>query len=1132
MASQVNKISEERVKAIKTFPSLVKFLHEELDWPVGQDSFSEEDIAFDFSPEEIGIQDKFATKVRTIKQIRPLEYQQPWGVFWIDFEPKHLPIGALRKILNAFVHKKRSKRSDQKTWATDDLLFIAGTGEDGHRGTTFAHFHKSDDGIEELKEFSWAEGETHFYYILDYLESLKWPGKDIAPDQWRAQWRSAFKGSTRRSIKTAEQLAFYMAELACDMRRRVNDAFEVESEKGPLHEMYNMFKKILIHDLEKDAFADMYAQTVTYGLFSARCMDTDGHFELHEVVDRIPETNPFLKGLFQACFKTVKKSKDSLDLDELGVMRLVELLDDLNQKDGSDRMQDILREFGRQTRGEDPVIHFYEGFLNAYESEQRKRRGVYYTPDPVVSYIVRSVDEILRKEFKLELGLADTSTWDEMVAKGTIKRPEGMHQSSKEWKELSGKPFVQILDPATGTGTFLKHTILLIYRSLAEKWKKEGCSHEKIDQLWNDYVPKHLLSRIYGFELMMAPYAVCHMKLGLVLKETGYKFKDNHRLQVFLTNALEPPNAEAGLPLFDAYLADEVRNANAAKSFKRFSVVIGNPPYAGVSSNHGEWITRLIDIYRFVDGQPLEEKKVWLKNDYVKFLRLSQNIVDSAGQGIVGIITDHSYLDSPTFRGLRNSMLRSFSNIHIVNLHGNSKRRECTPAGGADENVFDITQGVAIGFYVRGGCSDSGVDYFDVWGERSQKYDQLVHSSVSTMKCTVIVPKPAFYSFVPVSESAAKEYSLGWLISDIFSLGSNGVQTSRDSLVLAASRKDLTDRFNWIRSNQVTDAEICKVCGVEDKSFWSLAKSRKVLKGDQEWASRIIEYTYRPLDNCWLYASPNFVHRLRREVMQHMEHANLALCVGRAGLVVGGEWNLVFATKTICDHNLFYRGSSLNLPLYQYHGQDDLVAKQGRSHNIGYQFSMELARVLKKNFNCDSNLPDGITPENVFHYAYGILHSPCYRGRFSEFLKVDFPRLPLPSSCEFFFDVVKLGEVLVGLHLMESTMLNKELAIWSGKSLPCEVEKVSYVDKTVWINKEESVGFVGVPEDVFSFHIGGYQVCEKWLKDRKGRKLSKDDIEHYQKIVVALSETIRLMAEIDKVIDAHGGWPAAFTSKT
>jgi hypothetical protein len=388
-------ISIDRIKSIKTFPSLVVFLRDELNWRIEQSSFFElDEISFRYSTEELGLQEKFASKIRDIRQLRPVP-GQPWGVFWIDFEPKHMPIGALRKILNYFVHKKRASAGDRATWAMDDLLFIAGTGESGHRGTTFAHFHKTDDGGEELKEFSWDETETHFHYILDYLGSLRWPeGAD--QNKWREQWRNAFRGSTRKAIKTAEQLAVYMADLARDMRKRVNDAFEVESEKGPLHAMLNTFKKTLIHDLEPDAFADMYAQTVTYGLFSARCMDTDGHFELHEVVDRVPDTNPFLKGLFQECFKTAKKSKDNLNFDELGINRLVELLDDLNQKDGTDRMQEILREFGRQTRGEDPVIHFYEGFLNEYESEQRKRRGVYYTPDPVVSYIVRSVDEILR----------------------------------------------------------------------------------------------------------------------------------------------------------------------------------------------------------------------------------------------------------------------------------------------------------------------------------------------------------------------------------------------------------------------------------------------------------------------------------------------------------------------------------------------------------------------------------------------------------------------------------------------------------------------------------------------------------------------------------------------------------------
>ena len=580
---------------------------------------------------------------------------------------------------------------------------------------------------------------------------------------------------------------------------------------------------------------------------------------------------------------------------------------------------------------------------------------------------------------------------------------------------------------------------------------------------------------------------------------------------------------------------------NEVKRKQRFTVVIGNPPYSGVSANHGEWITKLIDRYRFVNGQPLAEKKVWLKNDYVKFLRLSQFAIESTGRGVVGLITDHSYLDSPTFRGLRFSLLQTFEGTRFLNLHGNSKRREQGPRGELDENVFDITQGTAIALLTLSKSAERRVSYVDIWGTRSAKYDQLLNNSAQTTDWLTIRPGPTFYLFSQQTADASDVYSKGWLITDVFQLGSNGVQTSRDSLVLAATRKELIERFAWIRDESVTDADIRATCQIEDKSFWNLHAARRALMRDKDWTDRIVSYTYRPLDNYWLYASTEFVHRLRREVMQHMERPNIALCVGRAGLVTEGQWDLVFVTNTVCDHNLFYRGSSINCPLYRYTESDELDASTGngtgRSHSISQRFVSALSQALDFGPNNDHLLPRGLEPENILHYAYGVFFSPGYRDRNAELLNIDFPRLPLPGSRELFRDLAHLGAELVAFHSIESPALDHFITTFTGPKNP-EVGRVGWSDDTVWLDAAVTkkgqpatpgtIGFRGVPEAVWNFHIGGYQVCEKWLKDRKGRTLSKDDIAHYQKIVVALNETIRLMQEIDVVIEQHGGWPGAF----
>jgi hypothetical protein len=1151
------------LRHIRTFTQLIRYLEDELGWPL--DGYGVDDLTFVYEADELGLKPVDAAKVKKIRQLRPLDSKQPWGIFFIEFDRKKLPVVVLRRILSHLVVKKRASanKADRAAWSAEDLLFISAFGaedEDG-REITFAHFHQEDGDLPTLRVLGWDGGDTplKFEHLEKTLkERLHWPDAKESLDAWRARWAGVFRHRVGHIINTSDMLAEAMAELAKRIRDAAKTLIDRETEKGPLRKLHEAFKTHLIHDLTEEGFADTYAQTITYGLLTAAISRTEMSAGKHgtalvasNVTDMVPVTNPFLKEMLQT-FLQVGGRKGGIDFDELGVQDVVELLRG-NETD----LPAILRDFNNKTRGEDPVLHFYEHFLSAYNKQLKIQRGVFYTPQPVVSYIVRSVHELLQTEFGLEHGLADTTTWGEMIQhskskiqNSTLTLPPLTDEPGCTETISSDEMFVQILDPATGTATFLVEVIDVIHNHLQSLWKKSGAAAmpsipnsksniQNWSDFWNTYVPKALLPRLHAYELMMAPYAIAHMKIGLKLAETGYRFETEERARIYLTNALEPWQQQLPLIGFDA-LAHEAAAVNEIKRHKRFTVVIGNPPYAGVSANHGDWITGLIDAYRFVDGQPLEEKKVWLKNDYVKFLRLAQLTVDTSGRGIVGMITDHSYLDSPTFRGLRNNLVRSFPSLRFLNLHGNSKRRENNPAGGVDENVFDITQGVVIGLFARTGATDTSASYADTWGSRQDKYQSLASSSATNSKWVPIAPKPTFYLFADVSAFASEEYGAGWFITDVFVLGSNGVQTSRDSLVLAASRKELTERFEWIRSSSVPDAEIFRICEIEDKSFWQLGGARRALKADPNWSNRVTGYAYRPFDNSWLYASPDFVHRLRREVMQHMEHPNIALCVGRAGLVVDGSWNLVFATNTVCDHNLFYRGSSLNCPLYRY-DEDELVAKakpagHNRSHNIGHRFSAELARSLKLGFNRQENLPAGLSPEDIFHYAYAVFHSPGYRSRYAEFLKIDFPRLPLTGNLELFRALARLGGELTTLHLLESPKLNQPITEFIGKSK--EVTRIGWSDNTVWIEapaKKKDVvqargtsGFQGVPEAVWNFHIGGYQVCEKWLKDRKGRTLTDEDIAHYHKIVISLSETIRLMAEIDQVIESHGGWPGAF----
>jgi type I restriction-modification system DNA methylase subunit len=600
-----------KLRSLTSFEALVDYLRDELDWPI--EAEDAEDVAFDYSAAELGIDPLHAVKIQSIKQVRPLEDGQPWGIFYLEFESQRLPVVVLRRILKALVPASRNRDPNRPAWQMSDLLFISSQGEPDKRSISFAHFHETEDGKNELRTFSWDSRESHLYYIKNLnLEALRWPARGVDAAAWRGQWSQAFTVPHRYVPTTAQMLAEQMAHLAADIRDTVLDIYEVEQTGGPLHQLHLSFRLTLINDLSKEDFADMYAQTVTYGLFSARAT-RQGEFAIQDVAAMIPNTNPFLRELLEQL-----THQDAVDLDELGVEQLASLLREVD-------MEAILRDFGRQRRGEDPVIHFYETFLGAYDAEKKAQRGVFYTPDPAVSFIVRSVDYILRTEFDCPDGLADTGTM--------------------QWKGQT-VPKVQLLDPATGTGTFLQYVIQVIWDTFYQKNKNMSAAERKAK--WNRYVSEHLLPRLHGFELMMAPYTIAHMKLGLKLKETGYEFGSDERLRVYLTNALQPahevPRTETPA------LAHEVEQSMRVKTDQPILAVIGNPPYSVSSSNSGEWITDLVKKNYYPNDSYREHNPKLLLDDYVKFFRFAQWRINRTQSGVIGFITNHGYLDGPIFR--------------------------------------------------------------------------------------------------------------------------------------------------------------------------------------------------------------------------------------------------------------------------------------------------------------------------------------------------------------------------------------------------------------------------------------------------------------------------------------------------
>ena len=851
-----------------------------------------------------------------------------------------------------------------------------------------------------------------------------------------AQLLDAFIKQEALTVSTAKDLAQRMAGMTRIVRDLIIRTFEHEGvgegsalpkESGWLHNWLGAFREVLLPDLDEKQFADMFAQTLAYGLFAAKVHSGSGKaFSREMAAFNLPKTYPFLRKLFSEI-----AGVDMPDTIDWAVDDIVELLKHAD-------LGEILKDFGKGQGKEDPVVHFYETFLAAYDPKMRELRGVYYTPEAVVSYIVRSLDHLLKTPFNRPKGLADENTL--------------------------------ILDPACGTGTFLYFVIQQIYQKFAAQ---KGA--------WDGYVAQHLLNRLFGFELLMAPYAVAHLKLGMELQETGYSFGSDQRLGIYLTNTLEEA-AKRSEKLFAQWISDE---ANAAASIKRdlpIMVVMGNPPYSGISANMGDWIDGLlkgklpsgeiVPSYYEVDGKPLGEKKLWLQDDYVKFIRWGQWRIERTGAGILAFITNHGYLDNPTFRGMRQCLIDAFSDIYIVNLHGSSKKQEKAPGGEGDENVFDIQQGVAIGVFVKepGKGGPARVHHTDFWGLRNQKYDWLFEHDIPTTAFKFLKPTSPFYFLVPREEGVRKEYEAGRKVTEILHVKVTGIVTARDEFVLDFDKARLLERISDLRSETLTDEEIRKKYFERKSSSkypsgdtrgWKLSDAREKVRSDKNWEKRIAPYLYRPFDSRSLYYVPWMVDWPRPEVMRHM------LPGGNLGLVWTRPMSPNYEFSVASTRNLIDQcavgnksagaGISYLGPLYVYDSEGESRGQQirlhekasaaGRKPNLNATFVADMEKRLGLKFVPEgavvgrgglgppagarrAPLPNTFGPEDVFNYMYAVFHSPTYRKRYAEFLKIDFPRLPLTSDVNLFRALCEKGAELVALHLLESPTLENPITAY------------------------------------------------------------------------------------------------------
>ena len=995
------------------------------------------------------------------------------GVPYAYFEAKDLEIGDLDG------RKKNKEQFDRYKASLNTIVF-----------TDYLDFHLYEDGslITKVELAYIDKGHIHlnedavprFISMLEHLKMLK-PQTISSP------------------IKLAKIMAS-KARMLADAIEKVlaNDTFQT----GSFWNKLRAFKEVLNNDLNEKSFADLYAQTIAYGLFAARLHDdTPDTFTRQEAANLIPKSNPFLRQIFQQLA--------GYDIND----SIAWIVDDLVNIFAVTDVKKLRKNFGKEMEKRDPMIHFYEDFLSEYDPTSKKKNGVYYTPQPVVEFIVRAVDDILKTEFNLPDGLAD---------KSKVEVPIKRMEEGKDVETITMEPRhrVQILDPATGTGTFLAEVV----RRIKEQ-QQPG--------IWPKYVDEHLLPRIHGFELMMAPYTIAHLKLDMLINWWGeQKLEKDHddRVQIYLTNSLSQA-ALSNKYLLAEMIAREANEANNIKHNAPVMVMVGNPPYSVSSSNKDKWILKLLEDYK----QNLKEKNIQpLSDDYIKFIRLGQYYIERTGEGILAYISNNSFLDGIIHRQMRRELLRCFDDIYILDLHGNNRKEETAPDGSKDENVFSIMQGVSINIFVRKKNSldrPAIVHHCDLYGSRKEKYAFLSNNSLSSVNWQIVQTMEPNLFFVPKDFSAKEEYERGFKVDELMTTFSSGIETGRDELFIGNSKEEVVEKMKEIFDNPKILEQKYKI--TENSSFKLAHHIKDVRFSD----SKIKSVIYRPFNYQYIYFDSYLLRRAFNDVMRHLinEEKNIALISTRQ---FGGGKHFI----TLCTDRLIERASQpfapYNVfPLYLYPSESELGFESERKPNLDETIWWTIENWVKYGqaykpltaneqsgelgFDAAPEEPHFLAPEDIFDYIYGVLHSPLYREKYKEFLKVDFPRIPYPKNADEFEHFKECGHQLRELHLMHNVPKSKVTfdvignnKVESIRPIPNKDDGYSY---SIYINDTQY--FAPVPTVAWEMYIGGYQPAQKWLKDRKGRVLSTEEIEHYEQIIRVLLETKRIMDSIDSPED-------------
>ncbi len=862
-------------------------------------------------------------------------------------------------------------------------------------------------------------------------------------------------------ICEAETLAKELAVRARFLRDEVI-AQELEEEekdkRGEISGFYEAFGTYLLSELSKRDFADLFSQTITYGLFASRTRSHDG-FNRKLAYYYIPKTVGILKDVFN--FVSLGNLPEQMEW----------IIDDISNVLAVTDVYKLLDEYFHNHKGKDPIVHFYETFLAEYDPETREKRGVYYTPEPVVSYIVRSLDEILKSRFGKTDGFADRT--------------------------------VTVLDPAAGTLTFLAEAAKLAIGEFTSRYGEGGREN---------FIKEHILKNFYAFELMMAPYAVGHLKMSFLLEELGYKLKDDDRFKLYLTNTLEMEElADTNLPGMSS-LSEESHLAGEVKRDQPILVILGNPPYSVSSANKSDFIEKEMKLYK---EDVCEERNIQpLSDDYIKFIRFAHWKIDKNKKGVIGMITNNSYISGLIHRGMRKKILQSFNEIYILNLHGNSRIGEKCPDKSKDENVFDIKQGVCISLFIKKGRQKGYGDvfYYDLYGLREKKYEYLKEHYIKCTKWKRVNPVEKDFLFTETNSS--ERYKEFMSVKEIFIKSSSGVKTHRDHFVVAFTKKEIENRMLTV-SGESPDDTIRQAFHLNP--VFNLEAARAKLK-KTDLKELILPYSYRPFDIRHICYFSNLIERDRREVMKNFFKGNMGLALMRRP--IPEYLTQVFVSENILDINYFGYQTYI-FPLYIYETGKE---KSKESFKKSFLLFDPRTEYVVKTSNLSSDLmkklsvtfKNKVTPEQIFHYVYAVLYSNTYRETYSEDLKRDFPRIPFTRDYNLFKKMASYGKKLTNLHLLKDDELTETSAKFEGKG-ENKVEKVRYEDQKVYINKEKY--FEPVPLKIWEYQIGGYQVCEKWLKDRKDRNLSLEDISCYCRIVTSIEKTIRVQKEIDGIYD-------------